>query len=95
MSDFDRIGNFVSVFKLNYLIGRIYSLFRKVEVFSNSEAISLAIKETLRYALFLGTFAGTFCSLDEIISALGGHRRHAPILLFFIFFFFNLNVESI
>ncbi|GLU16189.1 hypothetical protein SLE2022_326340 [Rubroshorea leprosula] len=50
---------------------------RKVEMFSNSEAISLAIKETLRYGLFLGTFAGTFCSLDEIIGALGGHRRTA------------------
>lgn len=49
----------------------------KVEVFSNSEAISLAIKETLRYGLFLGTFAGTFCSLDEIIGSLGGHRRTA------------------
>ncbi|GKV41094.1 hypothetical protein SLEP1_g48673 [Rubroshorea leprosula] len=56
---------------------RSSSATRKVEMFSNSEAISLAIKETLRYGLFLGTFAGTFCSLDEIIGSLGGHRRTA------------------
>lgn len=49
--------------------------FRKVKAFTNSEAISLAIKETLRYGLFLGSFAGTFVSVDEIIAALGGHRR--------------------
>ncbi|KAG8660379.1 hypothetical protein MANES_02G152700v8 [Manihot esculenta] len=53
---------------------------RKVEVFSNSEAIALALKETLRYGLFLGTFAGTFASVDEIIASLGGHRRSAYIL---------------
>lgn len=35
------------------------------------------IKETLRYGLFLGSFAGTFSSVDEIIAALGGHRRTA------------------
>ncbi|OMO94321.1 hypothetical protein COLO4_16399 [Corchorus olitorius] len=45
---------------------------RKVEAFSDKEAISLAIKETLRYGLFLGTYAGTFVSVDEIIGALGG-----------------------
>ncbi|KAJ4701334.1 Transmembrane protein like [Melia azedarach] len=50
---------------------------RKLEVFSNKEAISMAVKETLRYGLFLGTFAGTFVSVDEIIGALGGHRRTA------------------
>lgn len=50
---------------------------RKVEVFSNRKAIDLAIKETLRYGLFLGTFAGTFVSVDEIIAYLGGHRRTA------------------
>lgn len=44
-------------------------------MFSNSEAIALALKETLRYGLFLGTFAGTFASVDEIIASLGGHRR--------------------
>lgn len=46
-------------------------------MFTNSEAISLALKETLRYGLFLGTFAGTFVSVDEIIASLGGHRRSA------------------
>jgi len=60
----------------------LLDLFRKVEVFSNRKAIDLAIKETLRYGLFLGTFAGTFVSVDEIIAYLGGHRRyilHSPI----------------
>ncbi|MBA0625803.1 hypothetical protein Godav_003562 [Gossypium davidsonii] len=45
---------------------------RKVEAFTNKEAISLAIKETLRYGLFLGTFAGTFVSVDEIIGLVAG-----------------------
>ncbi|KAI4389801.1 hypothetical protein MLD38_001984 [Melastoma candidum] len=44
---------------------------------SNSEAAVMALKETIRYGLFLGTFAGTFVSVDEIIAALGGHRRTA------------------
>ncbi|KAF2291552.1 hypothetical protein GH714_025564 [Hevea brasiliensis] len=56
---------------------RLSSSSRKVEVFSNSEAIALALKETLRYGLFLGTFAGTFVSVDEMIASLGGHRRTA------------------
>ncbi|KAK2659750.1 hypothetical protein Ddye_006283 [Dipteronia dyeriana] len=56
---------------------RLSSSVRKTEAFSNSEAIALAVKETLRYGLFLGTFAGTFVSVDEIIGALGGHRRTA------------------
>ncbi|KAJ7959008.1 Transmembrane protein [Quillaja saponaria] len=50
---------------------------RKEGVVTNTEAIVLAVKETLRYGLFLGTFAGTFVSMDEIIGALGGHRRTA------------------
>ncbi|XP_022773147.1 transmembrane protein 135 homolog isoform X2 [Durio zibethinus] len=37
----------------------------------------MAIKETLRYGLFLGTFSGTYVSVDEIIGALGGHNRTA------------------
>lgn len=49
------------------------SPFRKL---SNSEDVVIALKETLRYGLFLGTFAGTFVSVDEIVAALGGHRRH-------------------
>ncbi|XP_004300641.1 PREDICTED: uncharacterized protein LOC101309548 [Fragaria vesca subsp. vesca] len=44
---------------------------------TNNEAIVTALKETLRYGLFLGTFAGTFVSVDEIIASLGGHRRTA------------------
>lgn len=48
---------------------------RKDGVFSDNEAAVLAVKETLRYGLFLGSFAGTFVSLDELIAALGGHRR--------------------
>lgn len=43
---------------------------------SSSDDLTLAVKETIRYGLFLGTFAGTFVSVDEIIAALGGHRRH-------------------
>ncbi|KAL3696128.1 hypothetical protein R1sor_010204 [Riccia sorocarpa] len=44
---------------------------------SNSDAIVLALKETLRYGLFLGTFAGGFCSVDEAIAAIGGRKRTA------------------
>jgi len=51
-------------------------------VITDSEAIIMAVKETLRYGLFLGTFAGTFVSVDELIGALGGHRRHVLYLLF-------------
>ncbi|KAJ4822417.1 hypothetical protein Tsubulata_041593 [Turnera subulata] len=54
----------------------------KIEVLTNSEAIALAVKETLRYGLFLGTFAGTFVSVDQIIAALGGHRRTARWRIF-------------
>ncbi|XP_062097299.1 uncharacterized protein LOC133803321 isoform X1 [Humulus lupulus] len=50
---------------------------RKEGVITNSEAVVTALKETLRYGLFLGTFAGTFVSVDEIIGSLGGHRRTA------------------
>lgn len=53
---------------------------------SSSEDMILAAKETLRYGLFLGTFAGTFVSVDELISALGGHRRHVFFPLFFFFY---------
>lgn len=62
-------------FSLFFLLGSI----RKPELFSNREAIILGLKETLRYGLFLGTFAGTFVSVDEIIAALGGHRRQSLI----------------
>ncbi|KAL2503838.1 Mitochondrial import inner membrane translocase subunit Tim17/Tim22/Tim23 family protein [Abeliophyllum distichum] len=50
---------------------------KKVEMASISEDVILALKETLRYGLFLGAFAGIFVSVDEIIAALGGHRRTA------------------
>ncbi|KAG4957019.1 hypothetical protein JHK85_043399 [Glycine max] len=53
---------------------------RKGIVVSNGEAIVAALKETLRYGLFLGTFAGTFVSTDEVIGALAGHRRHVLFL---------------
>ncbi|GMI90954.1 hypothetical protein like AT1G34630 [Hibiscus trionum] len=48
---------------------------RKVDVFSDKEAISMAFKETIRYGIFLGTFAGTFVSIDEIIATRGGRHR--------------------
>ncbi|KAL2232028.1 uncharacterized protein LOC105177098 [Sesamum indicum] len=56
---------------------RLLSASKKVEMTSTSADVILALKETLRYGLFLGTFAGTFVSVDEIVAALGGHRRTA------------------
>lgn len=50
---------------------------RKMEMSPLSADVILALKETLRYGLFLGTFAGTFVTVDEVIVALGGHRRTA------------------
>lgn len=44
---------------------------------TGGEDIILAIKETLRYGLFLGTYTGTFVSVDELIAAVGGHHRTA------------------
>lgn len=55
---------------------RFVCLFRKEVVLTNGEVIVASLKETLRYGLFLGTFAGTFVSMDELIGAFGGHRRH-------------------
>ncbi|KAF7829940.1 transmembrane protein 135-like protein isoform X1 [Senna tora] len=60
---------------------RALSSLRKEAAVTDREAIVLAAKETLRYGLFLGTFAGTFVSMDELIAALGGHRRHVLFLL--------------
>lgn len=54
--------------------------FRKGIAVTNGEATVAALKETLRYGLFLGAFAGTFVSTDEVIGALGGHRRHVLFL---------------
>lgn len=50
---------------------------RKPGAITNAEAVVVAAKETLRYGLFLGTFAGTFVSVDECISAIWGHRKTA------------------
>ncbi|KAG5006363.1 hypothetical protein JHK82_024322 [Glycine max] len=49
---------------------------RKEIVVSNDEAILAALKETLRYGLFLETFAGTFVSTDEVIGSIVDHHRH-------------------
>ncbi|KAM0936116.1 putative transmembrane protein [Dioscorea sansibarensis] len=53
------------------------SVTRKVGSLTNSEAIVIAVKETMRYGLFLGFFAGTFASVDELIAAIGGRKRTA------------------
>ncbi|CAM8981618.1 unnamed protein product [Rhodiola kirilowii] len=53
------------------------STMKKVGTVTNKEAVITAMKDTLRYGLFLGTFAGTFVTVDEIVGALGGHRRTA------------------
>jgi hypothetical protein len=42
---------------------------------TNEEAVVLALKETLRYGMFLGTFAGSYVSVDECIAALWGRKR--------------------
>lgn len=57
----------------------LLACFRKVGGVSSSDEILLVIKETLRYGLFLGTFAGTFTSVDEIVATLGGHRRQVNL----------------
>jgi len=44
---------------------------------TNNEAIMAALKETLRYGLFVGTFAGVFCTVDETVAAIGGCHRTA------------------
>ncbi|WVZ57370.1 hypothetical protein U9M48_007763 [Paspalum notatum var. saurae] len=36
-----------------------------------------AVKETVRYGVFLGTFAGTYVSMDECIAAVWGRERTA------------------
>lgn len=48
---------------------------------SSRDDVILALKETLRYGLFLGTFSGTFVSVDEIVSAWGGHRRYVTVYI--------------
>ncbi|PKA59473.1 hypothetical protein AXF42_Ash016497 [Apostasia shenzhenica] len=50
---------------------------RKTGAMTNAEAVVIAAKETLRYGMFLGTFAGTFVSVDELIAAIWGKKRTA------------------
>ncbi|XP_021837677.2 uncharacterized protein [Spinacia oleracea] len=89
-SNSDRITRIISAAVKGFSIGAglkggvsIFSLLsrlsrrRKVSGVSSSEEILLVIKETLRYGLFLGSFAGIFSSVDEIVAAIGGHRRTA------------------
>ena len=39
------------------------------------QAVSSSLLETLRYGMFLGTFAGGYCCIDEILVSLGGLKR--------------------
>ncbi|KAK3148139.1 hypothetical protein QOZ80_3BG0291220 [Eleusine coracana subsp. coracana] len=50
---------------------------RKAGSMTNEEAIVLAVKETVRYGMFLGTFAGSYVSVDECIAAIWGRKRTA------------------
>ncbi|KAG8097175.1 hypothetical protein GUJ93_ZPchr0013g34430 [Zizania palustris] len=50
---------------------------RKAGAMTNHEALVLALKETMRYGLFLGTFAGSYVSVDECIAAIWGRKRTA------------------
>lgn len=45
----------------------------------------LALKEALRYGLFLGCFAVTFVSVDEFLASLGSHQRQVFYSLFMEF----------
>ncbi|MBA0691861.1 hypothetical protein Goari_009464 [Gossypium aridum] len=51
---------------------------KKVEAFSDKEAISMAIKETLRYGIFLGTFAGPSMLLT------GSNTRHTSLAIYIL-----------
>jgi hypothetical protein len=48
---------------------------RKAGAMTNGEAMVLAVKETVRYGMFLGTFAGSYVSVDESIAAIWGCKR--------------------
>lgn len=67
----------LALFGLLVGLKRRSSSTRMVGVRTNRDAMSAAWKETLRYGLFLGTFAGTFASVDEAIAAFGGRARTA------------------
>ena len=46
------------------------------------------LRETLRYSMFLGTFAGVFVAMDEGIANTLGKQRctaHDPVLIEYIF----------
>lgn len=68
-----------SVF-ITFTITDVIRSFRKEIVVSNDEAILAALKETLRYGLFLETFVGTFVSTDEVIGSIVDHHRHVLFL---------------
>ncbi|XP_047328566.1 uncharacterized protein LOC124932014 [Impatiens glandulifera] len=62
------------------VLGRLRSRRLKngaIGIASVSDDLVLAIKETIRYGLFLGCFSGTFVTVDEVIAHYGGHRRTA------------------
>lgn len=40
------------------------------------------MKETARYGMFLGTFAGTYVAVDECITAIWGHERSVMSIIF-------------
>lgn len=67
----------LALFGLLVGLKRRSSSIRIAGVRTNRDAMSAAWKETLRYGLFLGTFAGTFASVDEAIAAFGGRARTA------------------
>lgn len=50
---------------------------------SSRGSISIALKETLQYGFFLGTFAGGYSFVDEFIAAWGGLHRTAKWRPFF------------
>ncbi|RLM75554.1 hypothetical protein C2845_PM15G19720 [Panicum miliaceum] len=45
---------------------------RKAGAMTNEKAVVLAVRETVRYGLVLGTFAGSYVSIDEYIAAIWG-----------------------
>ncbi|XP_020672386.1 uncharacterized protein LOC110092254 isoform X1 [Dendrobium catenatum] len=50
---------------------------RKAGAITNAEALVNSAKETFRYGFFLGAFAGTFVTVDELVAAIWGHKRTA------------------
>ncbi|KAH1042001.1 hypothetical protein GYH30_024354 [Glycine max] len=53
----------------------LFAILARLHVKSR-QAILAALKETLRYGLFLETFVGTFVSTDEVIGSIVDHHRH-------------------